>query len=346
VLYALGKEDQARKRLDQASMQWRDQPVLGVHRAHLAAASGDYPQAHALAQRVHRGPGVPVALRAEAVFDAVRGRLAEAREHLRELRTQQLKYGLDAAAIEVAIAIGRLRLIANDAEGAVREVETVLLRNPLDSLEAERRPYLPLALFYAQAGRPQRARELLADYQRLVPLQYKRPDAWMVHRTRAALLLAADSPAVALAELREAETVDPIWEEWFDQPLIRMHERPELARTFERLGMADSAIAVYERYLRARALYRTEMDAFHLAHALQRLGALHEERNQPTVAACYYNWFVNLWGEADPELRPLAEAARQRVDRLRANARGRLRWSESSTEVQARRCSGLRESPK
>jgi hypothetical protein len=87
------------------------------------------------------------------------------------------------------------------------------------------------------------------------------------------------------------------------------------------------------------------MDAFYLAPALQRLGALYEERNQPAIAACYYNWFANLWRESDPELRPLAEAARQRVDRLRAGSR-RLRWSEASTEVQARRCSGLREAPK
>lgn len=61
--------------------------------------------------------------------------------------------------------------------------------------------------------------------------------------------------------------------------------RPELARAWEAAGEPDSAIAVYERYVGARALFRAELDAFELARAYDRLAALHERRNNHNSAA-------------------------------------------------------------
>jgi len=63
---------------------------------------------------------------------------------------------------------------------------------------------------------------------------------------------------------------------------------PALARVYDALGSRDSAIAVYERYLRVRALSRTSLDAYELGNALERLAALHEASGDRSRAAeCY-----------------------------------------------------------
>jgi hypothetical protein len=60
-------------------------------RAHLATASGDDEQAHALAQDTPARHELPFGLRTASLFDAKHGRLAEADRHLSELENQLLR---------------------------------------------------------------------------------------------------------------------------------------------------------------------------------------------------------------------------------------------------------------
>lgn len=303
VLHALDQDAEARAVLDAALDQWPTNPFLGMDRAHFLATAGRYRDAHDVARRLEHGYTSPFALRAEAVVDAVEGRLDEALDHLEELRDDHIAVALLTPALEVAAAIGRVWLVAGDTARGVKQLEDFLVRHPLHSLEAAERPYLSLALFFADARRPDRARQLLADYDALVPGSFKGPDRWMQRRVRASLLLASDSPDLALSELREAAKSDRIWTHWLDHLLFLPADRPDLARVYDRLGQADSAIVVFERYLNAKVLYRTELDAFHLAHALRRLAILHAQRNQPARAAHYQRPLQELWRNADPRLK-------------------------------------------
>jgi hypothetical protein len=108
--------------------------------------------------------------------------------------------------------------------------------------------------------------------------------------------------------------------EWFEDPLIPLDSRPDLARAWEQAGEPDSAIAVYERYVSARALFRAELDAFELARAYDRLAVLHENRNNLARAAEYHRRVATLWRAADPPLRQRADAAMRRA----VNLEGRL----------------------
>ncbi|MGH7504382.1 MAG: hypothetical protein ACRELX_01970, partial [Longimicrobiales bacterium] len=236
-------------------------------------------------------------------FDAVEGKLGEGTAHLDELRAVLHDEGLLAPALEVTIAIGRLRFVAGDTADGVRQVEEYLARHPLESLPAGERPYLSLALFFADARQPEDARRLLADYDSLVPLMLKGPDRWMLHRVRAALYMAVDRPRLALGELLEARNADRIWNEWFAPLLFAVDARPELARVYDHLNEPDSAIAVSERYLAARVLHRTEMDAFHVADVRHRLAILYDQKMQAERAAHHRHALATLWRDADPELR-------------------------------------------
>jgi len=61
----------------------------------------------------------------------------------------------------------------------------------------------------------------------------------------------------ARAELRPRH-LNVLRNEWFEEPLMAADSRPELARAWEQAGRPDSAIAVYERYVGARALFPFE----------------------------------------------------------------------------------------
>src|SRR2546429_9378924 len=59
-------------------------------------------------------------------------------------------------------------------DGAQREGEAPLRPPRLSSVPSQDRPYLGLACLYADAGRPERARQLIAEYETAVPQGVRR----------------------------------------------------------------------------------------------------------------------------------------------------------------------------
>ena len=58
------------------------------------------------------------------------------------------------------------------------------------------------------------------------------------------------------------------------------------------------------------------IDSRALPVAYRRLGELYEQRGDRDKAVSYYNEFVELWKDADPELLPQVEEARRRIANL------------------------------
>jgi tetratricopeptide (TPR) repeat protein len=208
-----------------------------------------------------------------------------------------------------------LQLLAGDTAAATREIEEFLKEQPLESLAAAGRPAVLIAHFYAQAGQPERARDVLNQHAALASPELRSADDWLLRHARAEVMIASGNPHDALQELRPR--ILHVWRnEWFEEPFMPIANRPELARAYDLAGQADSAIVIFERYLNTRALYRAELDAFELAHAYQRLAALYEARSNFIRAAEYYRLLAQLWRNADPGLRRIAEEARLRAEQL------------------------------
>jgi hypothetical protein len=102
---------------------------------------------------------------------------------------------------------------------------------------------------------------------------------------------------------------------------------PLLAQAYEIAGEPDSAMAVYERYVTTPWLHRVlpggslaspaaGFDPYWLPVVYERLGALYEQRGDAAKAMHYYGKLVDLWKDADPELRPRVEAARRAIETL------------------------------
>ena len=319
VLYRRGKLREAGVLLQEVIERFPGHEDMALEKAKMAAASGDYALADSLAIALGSRSGRGYALEPghlRALNAAVWGRFLDAIGHFRAVQEVLLAGGLVPEAAEVTLAIGRLGLARGEAQAALAEVSRFLADHPLDSLHPLDRPYFPLAHFYAEAGKLARAWQLMAAYEREVPEEYQRKDRWLRLRTRAAIRLAEGNPREALAEFERAGRQYPTGYHSFDDPLIRLDERPEMARAYDGAGYEDSAIATYERYLAAHSLDRTTLDAFELAGALLRLAELYEGRGDGDAAARAYLRFAELWKDADPELQPRVELARKRAAKL------------------------------
>jgi tetratricopeptide (TPR) repeat protein len=291
-------------------------PAIMTLRAELAIAFGDYAVADSLAAALPPGAQIGNAHRIQGINAAVQGRFDDAVGHFRAMQQDQLSAGLTDGATEVSIAIGRLQLVKGDRRAALAEVERFLARHSLDSLDPLDRPYFELARFFADAGHPARAMEILGAYDRELPREFRAVDQWEYVRTRAFIRVSEGKPDAAVADLERISRDPPFPRLFLDDLFIPLGDRPELARAYDRAGRADSAIVTYERYLGTRSAGRVELDAFELPGALIRLAELYEARGDSAAAARSYLHFAELWRNADAGLQPRVQEARKRAARL------------------------------
>ncbi|HEU5259783.1 MAG TPA: protein kinase [Gemmatimonadales bacterium] len=239
----------------------------------------------------------------------VRGKLGDAEAHARSAMTLSERRGLPGSYIGAAVYSAIIDVRYRDAPAAgLRKVEQALRRHPLASLPAEDRPYLGLAWFYAEAGRPDRGRQLLAEYAASVPEAARRSQAFR-HGAAA---------AVAFAEGRVQDAISA-YRAWYDEDNCAVCGLFELGRAYERSGERDSALVVYERAISTPGLFRMLEEASTLGPTYKRLGELYEERGELDKARDYYGRFLDLCKDADPELQPLVRDVRARLSRLRTD---------------------------
>ncbi len=239
---------------------------------------------------------------------AVQGHLALAERHARDAMAEAERRGLRDHYLQGAIILGFIDVLYRARpEAGLREVTLALARHPLESLPPLDRPYTGLASFYAHAGRPDEARHLLAQYERVVPAPLRQGDP---QRQEAV-------GDIALAEGRLADAF-AAYQAWRDEIGCNECGLFEQAQIYERRAQPDSAIALYQQLATTTDPYRVFNDAIYLAATYKRLGELHETKRDRTQARTYYGRFVELWKTADPELQPAVQDVRARLARLAA----------------------------
>ena len=95
-----------------------------------------------------------------------------------------------------------------------------------------------------------------------------------------------------------------------------MCELPLIGQAYDLAGNADSAIAVFSRYIDSPYIGRLTTDASYLAGAHKRVGELYEAKGDKAKAASHYAKFIELWKNADPVLQPKVEEVKKRLARL------------------------------
>ena len=237
------------------------------------------------------------------------GRLAEAERRFETaasitLSSSPVDYWEDAiqtAWMELAVwgRPGAALQVMDDAESEV----------PLESLAVLDRPYGPLIEVQARAGALARARELLSELEREIPPEYE-----LVTRSEHARA----EGEIALAEGRFDEAVAAFRRS--DSGYCTICALTGLGAAYDRAGQADSAIAVYIRYVDTPFPDRYASYAYPLGPALgpalERIGQLYDEQGDLRNAATFYARFVHLWSAADDELQPRVRVAQARMEEI------------------------------
>jgi tetratricopeptide (TPR) repeat protein len=312
---ALGKFDAAQSTHDRFAEIAPTHPWVRLTSASLAMArDGDVERATIETRALrdaHRGSlqwraGTSSAF---AALAALRGKVADAERHSLDALAAQEARGLAAEYLEGVIDLAWIDVFLRNAVGrGLERVDVALERYPLTPLAPLDRPYLELAEFYAWAGRPDRARDLVNQYESTTDRELRRSDEDVLQRALGAIALAEDHPRAAISHFRQ----------WFEADNIcPACALPALAYAHDAAGDGDSTIALYERYLATPGLWKWWFgDWFELPTTYIRLGELYEERGERHRAMDYYSRFVELWKDADAELQPLLQEVRGRVARL------------------------------
>jgi tetratricopeptide (TPR) repeat protein len=209
-----------------------------------------------------------------------------------------------------AIAIWYL----DQRERGVRALDAALVQVPLRTLPIEQRPYFTFAVYYAMAGRPDKARAMLAQFDD----EMKDPQLKANAQPARHSVLAE----IAIAERRPLDAVREIWasDSLPDGPVgdcARCNDR-DLGRAFDLANVADSAIFYWERYLKEASVRGPGTDGGYLPGMLKRLGELYENKGNTAKAASYFSAFLDLWKNADPELQPKVQDVKRRLAAIQA----------------------------
>ncbi len=294
-------------------------PGLSLNATPRLYHEGKYDSIRILTQRERASTdaqGRIAALSIASDLAAVQGRLRESLQLLAEERKLMEARGVPPLAIYDSLMVAADDIwLREQPEAGVRRLDAALARTPMSSLDLERRPYFDVIALNAIAGRTQEARAMLARYDAEVrDTAVRRMREPGRHTMLGLIALGENRPADAITELRLGDSYP-------DGPVsdCSICLDPILGLAYERAGMADSAIAAYERYIQAPKWGRLSrsLDGTWLASTLRRLGALYEEQGDAGKASEYYTRFVTLWKDADPDLQPRVAEVRRRLERLR-----------------------------
>ncbi len=312
TLVAAGRREDAERELAEWSARYPDANRPVVQAARLAALRGERETAvERLRELRERAGGNPywmgVADEGLAQVALAEGRFVEGEAHLANRLETLSDRGLGGAYLEAVAFLARARaVVLADLPNANRDLSAALAEYPLAEMELLDRPYALLATAFATTQDPEKARSLLQEFEDELAPEYR----------RGTLDNAAERARgqVALAEGRYDEAIGHFRRS--DEGVCRLCPLPGLAAAYDGAGERDSAVAVYERYVNTPALNRLIGDQVYLGVTYERLGQLHDEREDWEKAAEYYARFVELWQEADPELQPRVEAAQKRLDEI------------------------------
>jgi tetratricopeptide (TPR) repeat protein len=237
-----------------------------------------------------------------------RGRLGEAREHLAEV---------EAVGREVGPSSHLLwRLFRTHGEVVVGQNEralALLAEAEREGMFAALPPSGQWHFFHANllgmAGRPDEAEAVLRRFEEEVPEEFHDRFHYQNESARFFVVLHRGDPEEAIRILEYIRTTEPCG--------LCFAER--MGWALREAGRLEEAAEEWEAALAWRDLrHAMNWQLGQNLWIMQRIGSLYEELGDAQRALHHYRRFAELWAEADPELQPLVERARERIRALEA----------------------------
>jgi tRNA A-37 threonylcarbamoyl transferase component Bud32/tetratricopeptide (TPR) repeat protein len=318
-----GRPDSAAATLGVIAQRLPKDRARTVMASWIAYARGDFARTQQLADSIYRDPDQtdyrPYALQMSARLAALGGRVAQAEHLLGEAASIAPNNPRQLLLDSLAVASGHAWFFgANDRDAA--RIDAALALYPLKKMAPADRPYFEVATDYARAGKPDRARAVLAAYRaEVTDTAMLRLQAADLHNALGEVALAVNDPRTAISEFRRGDVGYDGKPARECGPCVDFN----LARAFDAANMPDSTIAAYERFINTPYFERLNTDdPLGLAGAHKRLGELYEAKGDASRAIAHDEKFVELWRNADPELQPHVAEVKQRLARLQAAEHG------------------------
>ncbi|MDH4046432.1 MAG: tetratricopeptide repeat-containing serine/threonine-protein kinase, partial [Gemmatimonadota bacterium] len=172
--FALGKFDATRATIDSFASRFPEHTSADRGPIWFATAMRDFSTAEELlaqyrAKHRDRPARLAWASMQESQLAQMRGKLRDAERHLRDLLAIQVQEGWTDRALWTSMDVAWIEAwFRNDKPRAAALLDTALRRYPLDGVALADRPYLRMADAWAYFGRPDQARGVLAEYERVV----------------------------------------------------------------------------------------------------------------------------------------------------------------------------------
>ena len=281
-------------------------PASARLRAQLALNRDSFDVAVAIADSLHLArPNEQQQTGNVALLAFTRGQLKTGLRLRTEVRTRNLRAGNKQAALNLALDEPEVDVwYRNQKARALAGIQRALAADPIDSIPLVVRPYERLVVLYSLAERPDLAKQMARTAEK----QRASTDPSDAEASRHNM-----AGHIALAEHRYEDAVREF--RGTDVGACVSCALPDIANAYDLAGNADSAIAVFARYVGApnRSL---AVDYWSLAGAHKRLGELYEAKGNRAAATTEYAAFLELWKNADADLQPIVADVRKRLARL------------------------------
>ena len=253
--FELGQTKAAKRTLDAFASRFPNNPEVSGTRIRIELAQGNLDSAVALLRTVRATlrDNLDAQSSAENILEQVgraRGQLNDAAQHAAAASEYDTKRGLANAKLgyEMQLAFYDAWYRGKQAQAA-RRMDAALAKYPLSSIPKLERPYTSIALIYALAGKPERARAILGDEQRDLPPAVLTAAQYDRHNALGVIALQEGKADVARSEFTQA-----------DPGACPICPLPGIARAYEMEGRPDSAIAALERYLATPSMAHAGLD--------------------------------------------------------------------------------------
>lgn len=278
--------------------------IANIYRA---AALGDLEEFDAINLRMESAPPWEwrgLAAMVAGTQDIARGRWREGLRHMEQAAVMADEDDRpDVATRRRLIAKVTLTVqLTGDTATAAAAMETLI--RDFDSLQGPVPPWAARVDAHLSIGDVPGARDAIERWEAQVGDNTLFVARAGLERAKALILLAEGEPEISAREF-EAQRRE-----------LRCSScsRPGLAETYVQTGRAEDAVELLleEQAFRDNiVLYPTRW-----LQAAKQLGPLLESLGDTTAAVEQYRMIVDAWGEGDPELRPAARRAKERIDAL------------------------------
>jgi tetratricopeptide (TPR) repeat protein len=288
--------------------------TLGIlnTRAAVYVARGQRDSAAALAELASRSASIPTqlaglqGLRGLANIAGQLGRAVALDDQVNTILAERGGVRIDGQ----MQATGDILFRGRQAQGA-QELEAIVSGRQWTAADPKDRPYFWAATMFARAGKPDRARQLLARFRAEDPTGATAAvNQQPLTVVNGEIALAEGKAAEALRQFRAGDLRED------GAPIVcEACTHFNLARAFDAAGQPDSTLTYFERYLAVPAPRRPDAQA--LAAVEKRLGELYDSRHERQKAIAHYAAFVEQWKNADADLQPAVATVKRRLDELR-----------------------------